>query len=77
MCLAVPARVEQINGSIARVNLAGNTLQTSIDLLNDVKVGDYVLVHAGYALQKIDEEEAIKTLEIIELLGLSAEESHN
>jgi len=77
MCLAVPARVEQIDGSIAKVNLAGNTLQTSIDLLNDVKVGDYVLVHAGYALQKIDEEEAIKTLEIIELLGLSAEESHN
>ena len=77
MCLAVPARVEQIDGSIAKVNLAGNTLQTSIDLLDDVKVGDYVLVHAGYALQKIDEEEAIKTLEIIELLGLSAEESHN
>jgi len=77
MCLAVPARVEQIDGSIARVNLAGNTLQTSIDLLDDVKVGDYVLIHAGYAIQKIDEEEAIKTLEIIELLGLSAEESHN
>ena len=77
MCLAVPARVEQINGSIAKVNLAGNTLHASIDLLNDLKVGDYVLVHAGYALQKIDEDEAIKTLEIIELLGLNAEEPHN
>jgi hydrogenase expression/formation protein HypC len=70
MCLGVPARIESIEGSDARVNLAGNFLRASLDLLDNIKVGDYVLLHAGYAIQKIDEEEAQKTLELIELLGL-------
>ena len=70
MCLAVPARVEVIEGNEAKVNLAGTILRTSLDLLDNVIVGDYVLVHAGYAIQKIDEEEAKKTLELITIMGL-------
>ena len=70
MCLAVPARVEVIEENEAKVNLAGTILRTSLDLLDNIKVGDYVLVHAGYAIQKIDEEEAQKTLELITLMGL-------
>ncbi len=72
MCLAVPARVESIEGKDARVNLSGNKMRACLDLLTDVRVGDYVLLHAGYAIQKIDEEEAQKTLELIEELGLGA-----
>jgi hydrogenase expression/formation protein HypC len=70
MCLAVPARIESIEGNEAKVNIAGTYLRTSLDLLDDIKIGDYVLVHAGYAIQKVDEEEAIKTLELITLMGL-------
>ena len=72
MCLAVPAKIESIEGNEAKVNLAGTYLRTSLDLLDNIKIGDYVLVHAGYAIQKIDEEEAIKTLELITLMGLDA-----
>lgn len=71
MCLAVPAQIISLEGSEAKVNLAGNTLRTSVDLLDNIKVGDYVLIHAGYAIQKIDEEEAKKTLEILEQLGMT------
>ncbi len=70
MCLGVPARVVEITGREAKLDLAGNHLRASLDLLDDIKIGDYVLLHAGYAIQKIDEEEARKTLELIELLGL-------
>ena len=71
MCLGVPARIIEIQNKEAKLDLAGNILRASLDLLDDVKVGDYVLLHAGYAIQKIDEEEAQKTLELIEILGLS------
>ena len=70
MCLGVPARVVEIEGRIAKLDLAGNHLKASLDLLDDIKIGDYVLLHAGYAIQKIDEEEARKTLELIKILGL-------
>jgi hydrogenase expression/formation protein HypC len=65
MCLSVPGRVDSIKGREASVSVGGTILNVSLDLVPGVKVGDYVLVHAGYALQKIDEEEAKKTLEII------------
>ncbi|MDO8208254.1 MAG: HypC/HybG/HupF family hydrogenase formation chaperone [Gallionella sp.] len=65
MCLAIPARVEQLtadNGAI--VNLGGVRKEISLALVEDVAVGDYVIVHVGYALQKLDEEEALRTLEL-------------
>jgi hydrogenase expression/formation protein HypC len=71
MCLAVPAKVESIEGNEAKLNLSGNIMKASLDLLTDVKVGDYVLLHAGYAIQKIDEEEAHNTLELMKELGLT------
>jgi hydrogenase expression/formation protein HypC len=64
MCLSVPARVDNIDGHDAMVNVSGNTFKVSLDLLDDVAIGDYVLVHAGYAIQKIDEQEAIETLNL-------------
>ena len=70
MCLSVPARVELIKGSEAKVAISGTRLNVSLDLLDNVKPGDYVLVHAGYAIQKIDEKEAKKTLDLLKEIEL-------
>jgi len=65
MCLAIPARIEQLVGKdSAIVNLGGVKKEVSLALVEDVAVGDYVIVHAGYALQKLDEDEAERTLEV-------------
>jgi hydrogenase expression/formation protein HypC len=70
MCLGVPARIESISGNEAKVVVGGIELRASLDLLYDAKIGDYVLVHAGFAIQKVDEEEARKTLELLKELGM-------
>jgi len=63
MCLAIPARIEQLTDKDrAIVNLGGVRKEISLALVDDVAVGDYVIVHVGYALQKLDEEEAERTL---------------
>ncbi|MEW6661763.1 MAG: HypC/HybG/HupF family hydrogenase formation chaperone [Bacillota bacterium] len=66
MCLAVPARVTMIEGIYAEIELFGNTRRIGISLVPMVQVGDYVLVHAGYALHTIDEKEALETLRLLE-----------
>lgn len=71
MCLGIPARIEAIEGQEAKVNISGNSLKVSIALLDNIKVGDYVLVHAGFALQKLNEEEANKTLALLRELGMT------
>jgi hydrogenase expression/formation protein HypC len=66
MCLAVPARVtELLPENMAKIDLGGIEQDVSLDLVDGVGVNDYVLVHVGYALQKLDEKEAQETLEII------------
>ncbi len=63
MCLAIPVRVEQLTTDHnAIVNLGGVRKEISLALLDEVSVGDYVIVHAGFALQKLDEDEAQQTL---------------
>ena len=64
MCLAVPALVKSIEGTQAEVEMGGVSRKTSIMLTPEVKVGDYVLIHTGYAISVVDEEEAHKTLEL-------------
>ncbi len=64
MCLAIPAHVLSVSGDKAEVDFGQNVLrQVNISLV-DVKVGDYVLVHAGYAIQKLDEKDALETLSL-------------
>ena len=64
MCLAIPAKVLRVKDGIAEVDFGrGVTREVNI-MLVDVKVGDYVLVHAGYAIQVIDEKEAKETLRL-------------
>ena len=63
MCLAIPARIEQmLLKDSAIVNLDGVRKEISLALIEDVAAGDYVIVHAGFALQKLDEDEALRTL---------------
>lgn len=63
MCLAIPARIEQITAEAnAIINLGGMRKEVSLALVEHIEVGDYVIVHAGYALQKLDHEEAERTL---------------
>ena len=71
MCLAVPARVESIDGQQAIVDIAGVKRAASIWLTPEVKVGDYVLLHTGHAIAIIDEAEAQETLKLLEDVGLS------
>ena len=65
MCLAVPARVVEVEGNRAMVELGGLLREASIMLVPDAVVGDYVLLHAGFAIQKIDEQEAQETLRLL------------
>lgn len=70
MCLAVPAEIKSIDGHTATVDYGGATRKANISLV-DAKVGDYVIVHAGYAIEVLDREEAEKTLELFrEMLDL-------
>jgi hydrogenase expression/formation protein HypC len=64
MCLAIPAKVMDLDGTKAHVDFGQGVLRdVNISLVN-VKVGQYVLVHAGYAIQVLDEEEALETLSL-------------
>ncbi|MBC8511404.1 MAG: HypC/HybG/HupF family hydrogenase formation chaperone [Dehalococcoidia bacterium] len=72
MCLAVPVQVVSIEGSEAEVEIGGVSRRVSIMLTPEVKVGDYVLLHTGYAINVIDEAEAQETLKLLEeMIALS------
>jgi hydrogenase expression/formation protein HypC len=67
MCLAVPLKVTRINNLIATVDLYGAVIEVSLMLMpEEVKIGEYVLVHAGFAIQKVDEEAAKEALHLIQ-----------
>ncbi|MBL7130544.1 MAG: HypC/HybG/HupF family hydrogenase formation chaperone [Candidatus Omnitrophica bacterium] len=66
MCLAIPGKVEKISDSnYATVDFGGIKKQVCLDLLSDVKVGEYVNVHVGFAINKIDEKQARENLKFI------------
>ncbi len=66
MCLAIPMKVVEIEGRVAQVEEAGVRRAARVDLIDDVKIGDYVIVHAGVAIDKLDPEEAQETLRLFE-----------
>lgn len=74
MCLALPAQIIHIapSGDMASVSVDGVQVEVSLALVDDVSVGDYVLVHVGYALNKLDEDEAQKTLALFAEAGLTS-----
>jgi hydrogenase expression/formation protein HypC len=77
MCLAIPLRIVRIEDFVATVDMYGGEKEVSLLLLpEEARVGDYVLVHAGFALQKLDEEAAEETLSLLREMaqGLKQEE---
>ena len=77
MCIAVPAKLDFINDDEAIVNYGGVKMNVNITFINEPKIGDYVLVHAGCAIQKIDEDYAIETLKIFKELSEAIKECKN
>ncbi len=69
MCLAIPTKIVKIeNNQIAEVDLSGVRMKISLVLLPEAKIGDYVLVHAGFAINVLSDEEAKETLEVLSAL---------
>ena len=67
MCLAIPSKIIEINDSMATIEVYGAQRDISLMLLEDnVYIGDYVLVHAGFAIQKIQEKDAVETLKLFD-----------
>lgn len=62
MCLGVPMQVKKIEGDVATCELDGVQKEASLMMVDDVNVGDFVLIHAGFAIEKLDEEDAEETL---------------
>jgi len=60
MCVAVPGKVQSIEGQTAVVDVGGATVQVRVDLVPDVSVGEYVLIHAGFAIETVDEAAALE-----------------
>ena len=72
MCLAIPALVKSLEGHQAVVDIDGVTREVSIQLTPDVKVGDYVLLHTGYAINVIDPVEAEETLKLLKEISAAS-----
>lgn len=70
MCLAIPAKIlELLDDHMAQVSIMGTTREISLDLTPSAQQGDYVLVHAGFAIEIVDEQYARDTLAVIEEMG--------
>ena len=69
MCLAIPALVTSIKGQLAEVEVGGTSRSISISLTPEVQTGDYVLLHTGYAISIINQDEARETLELLKELA--------
>jgi len=75
ICLAIPAKVTKIDGDMATGEVGGIARGASLMLVDDVAVGDYVLIHAGFAIHRVDAEEAEESLRLLRQLVLAEEET--
>jgi len=69
MCLAIPAKVISVDGESAKVTIEDVEYTASLLLLDDVKPGDYIMLHAGFAIEKVDPYEAAETLRLLNEIG--------
>ncbi len=74
MCLAVPGRIIEIEDQTAKVDFGGVTREANLMLIEDPSVGEYVLIHAGFAIQRLSAEEAEETLRLFRELAQAIEE---
>ena len=74
MCLSIPAKIISIEGKTARASVGGTIINVGLHMIDDIKEGDYVLVHTGFALHKISDDEARETIKLIrEMENISQE----
>jgi hydrogenase expression/formation protein HypC len=66
MCLSLPARVIAIEGEMAEVSVGGAVFTAGLQMVDNVTVGDYILLHAGFAIEKLREEDALETLRLLQ-----------
>ena len=77
MCLAIPSRITKIENNMATIDVDGVQREASLLLLEDARVGDYVIVHAGFAIQKLDEAAAQETLDLLREAIAAVEKSES
>jgi len=70
MCVAIPMKLVEKNDTTGIVEMEGLRQEISLQLLEDVEVGNYVIVHAGFAIERLDESEAMETLELMREVGI-------
>lgn len=76
MCLGVPGKIISINeDQIAQVDMGGNTREAGLQIVPHAKVGDYVIIHAGFAIQVLSEKDALETLDLLRQLAGTNEAS--
>ena len=73
MCLAIPSKIIAINDTLGTIDVAGAKREVSLMLIENPQVGEYVLVHAGFAIQKIDEALALESMDLMRKAVLTAE----
>jgi len=69
MCLGIPGKIIEIKKNVAKVDVGGFLRDISIELCPEVSIGEYVLIHTGFAIQKVDEKEAEETLELLKKMA--------
>jgi hydrogenase expression/formation protein HypC len=74
MCYAIPAKVTELIGDTAKVDYGGVTKKVNTSLIDKLKIGDYVLIHAGFAIEKLDKKSAEESLELIQDIISAVEE---
>ncbi len=75
MCLSIPAKIISIDGNMAEVSAGGSVFKAGLHMVENVKIGDYILLHAGFAIQRISEEDAAETLKLLREIGESMNDS--
>jgi hydrogenase expression/formation protein HypC len=71
MCLAIPAKIEKIEENKAEVDIRGLKRTIGLQLMPDARIGEFVLIHAGFAIQRIDPQEAEDTYKLLEETGIT------
>ena len=74
MCLAVPGKITSLEETSAEVDMQGVMIEADVSLIDDPKIGDWVIVHTGFAIQKYSEEEAAETLRLLKEIADNAAE---
>jgi hydrogenase expression/formation protein HypC len=78
MCLGIPAKVIELDkSSQGKVDYLGTKVRTNFSLLEDIKVGDWVIVHAGFAISKLDEEDAKETFSLLREMASKQEDENS